>query len=148
MTTIRHAIHKLIRRTVRAQVVLWDAAGHDERPYTCTFIYRVCDPFAVRLLVPDPKSGTVAEVVFARELLIDGFSKPTGDGAARVEPHIVDRDYMTFTLPVTRDGKEFFTERAPMQAFVINTCALVPSGRELPRVNAELDRWLAEVSAR
>lgn len=145
---IGHIIRRWTGRTVRAQIILWDAAGHDERPYCCVLIYQKADPFTVRLLVPDHKSGKVAEILFARELLIDGFGAPTGDGAARVEPHIGDRDYITLTLPVTRDGKKFFTERAPLRDFVIDTCALVPSGSERPRVNAELDRWLAEVAAR
>ncbi|WP_433519015.1 SsgA family sporulation/cell division regulator [Nonomuraea sp. CA-143628] len=131
---------------LRRSLLLWDAADHDAKPYTATFIYRVCDPFAVRLLVPDHGTNKVAEVVFARVLLIDGFTAPTGDGAVRVEPHIVDRDYMTLTLPTTRDGKEFYTERRPLQEFVIDTCAVVPSGSERPRVNAELDRWLAEAT--
>lgn len=138
---------KLIRRPV----LLWDAADHDATPYACTLIYRVCDPFAVRLLIPDHGTDdlddmSLTEVVFARGLLIDGFGSPVGDGAVRVEPHIVDREYTTLTLPVTRDGKEFYTERAPLKDFVVDSCALVPSGSERPRVNAELGRWLTEVA--
>ncbi|MFI7707582.1 SsgA family sporulation/cell division regulator [Nonomuraea sp. NPDC049480] len=144
---IARTVHKLFTRTIRKPIILWDAAAHDEQPYFCMLVYQKSDPFAVKLLVPSHATGKVAEVVFARGLLIDGVDGPAGDGAVRVEPHIVDRDYTTLTLPLTRDGKEFFTERAPLLDFVTETCALVPSGRERPRVTAELDRWLAGVTA-
>lgn len=145
-------IGRIVRRlartsTIRRQIVLWDAAGHDRRPYCCTLIFEKRDPFAVRLLVPNHSTGRVAEIVFARGLLIDGADQPVGDGAVRVEPHIVDSSYSTLTLPVTRDGTEFYTKRAPLDTFVADSCALVPSGRERPRVNAEMDRWLAKVTA-
>lgn len=129
-------------KILRRRLVLWDASAHDAKPYECTIIYRAADPFAVTLLVPDHDSNDIAEVLFARGLLVDGFGEPTGDGAVRVEPHIVDRDYMTLTLPTTRDGKEFYTDLAPLQEFVDDTCALVPFGSELPPVKLDLDRWL------
>ncbi|WP_433516492.1 SsgA family sporulation/cell division regulator [Nonomuraea sp. CA-143628] len=147
IAVIRRAIHQWTRRTVRRSILLWDASGNDERPYRCFLIYRKRDPFAVTLLVPDhTTTGKVTEVVFERGLLIEGFDQPAGDGAVRVEPHIVVREYTSLTLPVTRDGKEFYTERAPLEDFITETCALVRCGSELPQVNAELDRWLAGVA--
>ena len=141
-----------MKELIRKPVLLWDAADHDAQPYAGTLIYRAADPFAVRLLVPDHDTDdlddmSLTEIVFARDLLLIGIAEPTGDGAVRVEPHIVDREYPSLTLPVTRDGKEFYTERAPLEDFVTETCALVRCGSERPRVTAELDRWLAEEMA-
>lgn len=136
-----------MRSLIRRPLILWDADDHDAKPYTCTIIYRPADPFAVRLLVPDHDNGDIAEILFARDLLLIGIHEPAGEGAVRVEPHIVDRDYMTLTLPATRDGKEFYTDLAPLQEFVDDTCVLVPSGSELPQVNVDLDRWLTGVTS-
>lgn len=143
---IKRSVPSRMRRTIRKLIILWDAAG-EERPYCCFLIYRKRDPFAVTLLVPDhTTTGKVTEILFERGLLLIGIHEPAGDGAVRVEPHIVDRDYMTLTLPVTRDGREFYTDLGPMQEFVDDSCALVPSGSELAQVNLDLDCWLSEVA--
>ncbi|WP_219471281.1 SsgA family sporulation/cell division regulator [Nonomuraea rhizosphaerae] len=130
-------------RKIRELVLLWDAADPDDKPYAAMLGYRADDPFAVTLLMPSHDSDDVTEIVFARELLIDGLEQPTGAGEVRVEPHIVDRDYITLTCA----GRQLFTERVVLERFVAATCALVPSGSECARVNRDLERWLAEAIA-
>jgi len=146
------------------RLLLWDASRHGIEPYRCTLVFRRDDPFAVDLVFPvrditkvtndelrvhpDSRDDAISVVVtFSRALLIDGLEAPAGVGEVRVEPHIVDRDYITITLPLTADGVEFYTERRSVEAFVDATCRMVPLGREPAMAGGELDRWLAEVTA-
>ncbi|MFC4122040.1 SsgA family sporulation/cell division regulator [Nonomuraea zeae] len=144
--SIKNIVPSGYRVSVRKPIILWEAAAGDQRPYFCLLIYRRSDPFAVTLLVPDHTTNKVTEVVFDRGLAIEGLDQPAGVGAVRIEPHLLDPLYSTYTLPLTPGGTEFFAERAPLEDFVLDTCALVPSGTERPQVTAALDRWLAGVA--
>jgi hypothetical protein len=146
------------------RILLWDASRHGIEPNRCTLTFRRDDPFAVDLVFPvrdttkvtndqlrvhpDSRDDAISVVItFSRTLVIDGMEAPAGHGTVRIEPHIVDRDYITITLPLTVEGVEFYTERRALEAFVDATCRMVPLGGELAPAGRELDRWLAEVTA-
>lgn len=152
-----------MRTIIRRRVTLWNAAAHGDQPHDATLIYRRDHPFAVELILPLRDPGAVTNdrllvhpgnrdeisvfIPFSRALLIDGLEVPSGEGAVRVEPHIVDTAYVSVTLPLTCDGVEFYTERAPLEAFVYDTLRMLPTGAEIPIADAALDRWLAGVTA-
>jgi hypothetical protein len=134
-----------MRDLIHRPLILWDAAKHGDDPYDAWIVYRADDPFAVTILIPD--CDGVHEVVLGRDLLIDGLEEPTGEpGFPRVEPHGV-RDYSTLTLPVGDGLRELYAERAEMEAFLGETCRMVPLNKQRPIARAELDRWLSEVTA-
>ncbi|UBU10061.1 SsgA family sporulation/cell division regulator [Nonomuraea gerenzanensis] len=153
-----------MKTIIRRRVTLWNAAAHGDQPHDATLIYRRDNPFAVELILPLRAPDTVTNdrllvhpgsrnghisvfIPFSRALLIDGLEEPAGEGAVRVEPHIVDSGYISVTLPLTADGVEFYTERAPLEAFVDETLRMLPLGGEIPIADAALDRWLAGVTA-
>ncbi|MGI5287998.1 SsgA family sporulation/cell division regulator [Nonomuraea polychroma] len=127
---------------VRRPVTLWDAARHGDEPYMATITFRADDPYAVELDIP--RRGVT--VTFARDLIIDGLAWPSGDGVVRVEPHEDDSDYLILWPTVRRD-RVFYAERDAVEAFLEETCRMVPLNRQRPIARAELDRWLAEVTA-
>ncbi|WP_165969581.1 SsgA family sporulation/cell division regulator [Nonomuraea terrae] len=130
---------------VHRPAILWVADRHDEQPYAASLVYRLSDPFAVELVLPRGDGRHVTKVLFGRALLIDGLEKPTGDGAVRIEPHIVDSDYITLTLPLNGRRQELYAERVKLEAFIDATFRLVPLGREKDLI--DLDGWLLEVTS-
>ncbi|WP_188188083.1 SsgA family sporulation/cell division regulator [Nonomuraea sp. SYSU D8015] len=134
-----------MRKILNVPILLWNAARHSDEPYTATIVYRSDDPFAVEIVIPDHDG--VHEVVLYRDLLIDGLEKPTGEsGFPLVKPHAV-RDYITLTVPCRGGLRELYAERDAVEAFLEKTCRMVPLNRQRPIARAELDRWLAEVTA-
>ncbi|MEV0826388.1 SsgA family sporulation/cell division regulator [Nonomuraea rubra] len=153
-----------MRTIIRRRLTLWNAAAHGDQPHAATIIYRRDNPFAVEIILPlhDPDTVTndrlcvhpgnrddeIAVLIpFSRALLIDGMEEPAGEGDVRVEPHIVDSGYIALTLPLTREGTEFYTERGPLEAFADETLRMLPLGDEIPIADAALDRWLDGVFA-
>lgn len=134
-------------KILRRPLILWNAARHGDKPYAASIIYRTDDPFAVTILFPTHRGSDVQEFVLGRALLIDGLEAPAGEGVVRVEPHIIDQDYISITLPTTSDGVEFYTSRAGLESFVDATLRRVPLGGELAPAASALDRWLAGVTA-
>jgi hypothetical protein len=152
-----------MKKLIHKPLILWNAARHGDQPYAATIVYRQADPYAVEIVLPlhdvdavtndrlrvdpDSRDDAISVVItFGRALLLDGLDAPAGEGSVRVEPHIVD-GYITFTLPLTADGVEFYAEREPLEAFVDATCRMVPLGGEYDGAVDELDRWLAGVIA-
>ncbi|MFI7468662.1 SsgA family sporulation/cell division regulator [Nonomuraea sp. NPDC049646] len=154
-----------MRKVAHRTLPLWDAACHDARPYNATLMYRADDPFAVEIILPvrdsrlavgsrifiyEPETGreTPALLIsFGRALLIDGLEQPAGAGVVRIEPHIVDRDYTTLTLPFGGGSREFFAERRRLEEFIDATFRVVPLGGEIRIADRALNRWLGEVTA-
>ncbi|MFI7126036.1 SsgA family sporulation/cell division regulator [Nonomuraea sp. NPDC050153] len=149
--------------TLRRPLILWAVTRDGDQPHAASIIFRRDDPFAVEIVLPlhdvdavtndqlrvdpDSRDDAISVVItFSRALLIDGLEAPAGEGQVRVEPHIVDSDYITIRLPLTADGVAFCTERAPLEAFVDATYRMVPLGGEKRLAAKELDRWLAEVA--
>lgn len=125
---------------------LWDATRHGDSRCSAVIAYRRDDPFAVALALISPDARVMVDVVFARELLIDGLAWPTGEGVVRVEPHYDDPDYLIITLPVA-GGMRFYAERSTVEAFLDASYLVVPLGGEVALAARDLDRWLAEEMA-
>jgi len=129
---------------IHRPITLWDATRHSDQPHHAEIFYQVPDPFAVRILIPNP-GGRAHEVAFSRALLIDGLEWRAGEGVVEVAVHEDDPDYIVLTLRSVAGGMTFYAERAQLEAFVDATFRLVPLGGELALARQELDCWLAEV---
>ncbi|WP_093840184.1 SsgA family sporulation/cell division regulator [Streptomyces aidingensis] len=124
--------------------------------------YTSADPYAVRLtftLAGDPPVSWV----FARELLVDGVSMPTGDGDVRVSPCRAEPgigaapgpqpapdgacppDRVRIELRVGAEQAVMSMGTWPLLAFLDRSSRLVPLGRETSYqdINAALERILS-----
>lgn len=107
------------------------------------------DPFAVRLTFDLPGDAPVTWA-FGRELLLDGLSRPSGEGDVRIEPaspeHLSD---VFIGLQVGSERALFRVSAAPLVAFLDRTDRLVPLGKEevCDTLEAVLDRILTEAPA-
>ncbi|MEU7638647.1 MULTISPECIES: SsgA family sporulation/cell division regulator [unclassified Streptomyces] len=107
------------------------------------------DPYAVRLTFDLPGDVPVTWV-FGRELLLDGLSRPAGEGDVRVEPsspeHLSD---VYISLQVGAERALFRASAPPLIAFLDRTDRIVPLGKEevCDTLEAALDRILTEAPA-
>ncbi|PBC83740.1 Streptomyces sporulation and cell division protein, SsgA [Streptomyces sp. KS_16] len=107
------------------------------------------DPYAVRLTFDLPGDAPVTWA-FGRELLLDGLSRPSGEGDVRIEPaspaHLSD---VFISLQVGAERALFRVSAAPLVAFLDRTDRLVPLGKEevCDTLEAVLDRILTEAPA-
>ncbi|MGP3999994.1 SsgA family sporulation/cell division regulator [Streptomyces sp. 8N706] len=92
--------------------------------------YEVADPYAVRLTFHLPGDAPVTWA-FARELLLDGLTAPTGDGDVHIRPIMpgFTADVL-IRLHVGPDRAAFRAGASPLIAFLDRTERLVPRGRE------------------
>lgn len=103
------------------------------------------DPYAVRFTFDLPGDAPVTWA-FSRELLLDGLSRPAGEGDIHVEPvsgaHLSD---VFVSLQVGSEQALFRVGAAPLVAFLDRTDRLVPLGQEETggTLDAELDRIFA-----
>ncbi|MEV5978829.1 SsgA family sporulation/cell division regulator [Streptomyces sp. NPDC052114] len=104
--------------------------------------YEINDPYAVRLTFHLPGDAPVSWT-FGRELLIDGVSRPCGDGDVRIEPTDPDLlDEALIRLQVGGDQALFRVGIPPLLAFLDRTDKVVPFGQE--RALADFDTHLDE----
>jgi hypothetical protein len=108
------------------------------------------DPYAVEIVFHLPGDAPV-RWTFARELLLDGLSKPSGEGDVHIAPPSPERLSDVFiTLRVGDERALFRAGAAPLVAFLDRTDRLVQFGEEAAAsdsagdLDAVLDRILAE----
>lgn len=92
--------------------------------------YVTMDPYAVRMTFHLPGDDPVTWA-FGRELLLDGLSKPCGEGDVRIAP--TDPDELVdvhIRLQAAGDRAMFRSSAAPLVAFLDRTDKLVPLGQE------------------
>ncbi|WP_457032091.1 SsgA family sporulation/cell division regulator [Kitasatospora sp. P5_F3] len=107
--------------------------------------YDPVDPFAVRCTFHLPGDEPVTWV-FARELLLDGISRPTGEGDVHIHPVGEELSEVCIVLH-SPDGDALLRASAPpLIAFLARTDRLVPMGQEL--TGRELDVQLADILSR
>ncbi|MDR3035737.1 MAG: SsgA family sporulation/cell division regulator [Kitasatospora sp.] len=104
--------------------------------------YDGSDPFAVRLTFHLPGDEPVTWV-FARELLVDGTGRPTGEGDVHVHPADEDLGETCVVLRSPAGDALLRAATAPLLAFLARTDRLVPMGQELS--GGELDEELASI---
>jgi hypothetical protein len=106
-----------------------------------TLRYRSDDPFAVHLEFPGEYclSGTDVEWVFGRDLLAAGMHTPSGSGDVHIWPY--GPAQVIIELHAEEGMVVILLPRAALRAFLSNTFAVVPVGRERRHLN--LDQELA-----
>ncbi|MFJ1753649.1 SsgA family sporulation/cell division regulator [Kitasatospora sp. NPDC088134] len=104
--------------------------------------YDGADPFAVRFTFHLPGDEPVAWV-FARELLVDGLGRPSGEGDVRIEPIGDDLAEAALLLRSPEGDALMHTAVPPLLAFLARTDRVVPMGQEL--AGDDLDQELAGI---
>ncbi|MFG2819529.1 SsgA family sporulation/cell division regulator [Kitasatospora sp. NPDC048365] len=104
--------------------------------------YDADDPFAVALTFHLPGDAPVTWV-FARELMVDGISRPTGEGDVHIHPLGDDLGEVCIVLHSTEGDAMLRAAAAPLIAFLARTDRIVPMGQELS--GGELDAQLASI---
>jgi Streptomyces sporulation and cell division protein, SsgA len=112
-------------------------------PLVADLGYDVNDPYAV---VATFRTETQdVEWTFARDLLHDGLSEPTGDGDVHVWPCLDDEGRASVTIELCSDGGDALVQLPTLAVavFVDQMYAAVPAGTESEHI--DLDRVLAEI---
>lgn len=107
--------------------------------------YDPVDPFAVRCTFHLPGDEPVVWV-FARELLLDGISRPTGEGDVHIHPVGEELSEVCVVLHSPDGDARLRAAAPPLIAFLARTDRLVPMGQEL--TGRELDDQLADILTR
>ncbi len=119
-----------------------DASGV---PVLCGLHYDPGDPYAVQVrFFLDRRRREAVSWSFARELLAAGLHEPSGLGDVRVWPwRTAQGDAVALALS-SPDGQALLeAPRATVAAFLDDTYAQVPPGRESDRLDIDADAWLS-----
>ncbi|MFF1905070.1 SsgA family sporulation/cell division regulator [Kitasatospora sp. NPDC058218] len=104
--------------------------------------YDPADPYAVRFTFHLPGDAPVTWV-FARELLLDGISRPAGEGDVHVHPVGGELSEVCVVLHASEGDALLRASAPPLIAFLARTDRLVPMGQEL--TGGEIDAQLADI---
>lgn len=104
--------------------------------------YEADDPYAVRFAFHLPGDAPVTWV-FARELLLDGLSAPSGEGDVHIHPVGGEPPEVRIALRCPNGDAVLHAPSAPLIAFLARTDRLVAMGQEL--TGKELDAELADI---
>jgi hypothetical protein len=99
-------------------------------PLDAEFEYDPADPFAVSILFTD--EPTPVRWTFARDLLIEGFYEPTGDGDVHVWPCLNTEGCAVVILELSSPSGEVLVQigSRAVSAFIHQMVAMVPQGTE------------------
>jgi len=100
------------------------------------------DPFAVRFTFHLPGDEPVTWV-FARELLVDGLSRPSGEGDVHLRPLGEDLGEVDLLLRSPDGDARMRAAAPPLLAFLARTDLVVPMGQEAAA--GDLDQELAGI---
>ncbi|KUJ67881.1 regulator [Streptomyces albus subsp. albus] len=137
--------------TVQAEVTMSFVVSQDlSFRIPVELAYRANDPYAVEITFHLPGDAPVTWA-FARELLLDGLTGPTGEGDVHIAPASPEELSDVFIrLQVGGERALFRAGAAPLVAFLDRTDRLVAFGTErdagdpVADLDAVLDRILAE----
>ncbi|MBD0691954.1 regulator [Streptomyces sp. CBMA123] len=104
--------------------------------------YEAGDPYAIRCTFHLPGDAPVTWV-FARELLLDGLSGPSGEGDVHIHPVGEELSEVRIALHSPHGDALLSAPTPPLLAFLARTDRLVPMGQEL--IGRELDAQLADI---
>ena len=114
-------------------------------PLDAEFEYDPADPFAVSVLFAD--EPTPVRWTFARELLIEGFYEPTGDGDVHVWPCLNTEGAAVVILELSSPSGEVLVQVSSrsLSAFIHQMVAMVPPGSEgdVIDLDAEINQLFA-----
>jgi hypothetical protein len=108
-------------------------------PLDAEFEYDPADPFAVSVLFCD--EPTPVRWTFARELLIEGFYEPTGDGDVHVWPCLSPEGAAVVILELSSPSGEVLVQVSSrsLSAFIHQMVAMVPQGTEETLVDLDAE---------
>ncbi|MFC5642953.1 MULTISPECIES: SsgA family sporulation/cell division regulator [Kitasatospora] len=106
--------------------------------------YDAEDPYAVAFTFHLPGDAPVTWV-FARELLVDGISRPTGEGDVHIHPVGEELGEVAIVLHSPEGDARMRAGVPPLIAFLARTDRVVPMGQET--IGVELDTQLASILA-
>ncbi|MFF2039623.1 SsgA family sporulation/cell division regulator [Kitasatospora sp. NPDC058170] len=104
--------------------------------------YDAADPYAVRFTFHLPGDEPVTWV-FARELLLDGISRPSGEGDVHIHPVGGELSDVRIVLHSPGGAAQLRASAPPLVAFLARTDRLVEMGQEL--TSGELEAQLADI---
>lgn len=114
-------------------------------PLNAEFEYDPADPFAVSILFTD--EPVPVRWTFARDLLIEGFYEPTGDGDVHVWPCLNTEGAAVVILELSSPSGEVLVQvgSRAMSQFIHQMVVMVPQGTEdtLVDVDAEIAQLLS-----
>lgn len=114
-------------------------------PLDAAFEYDPADPFAVSVLFADEPAPV--RWTFARDLLIEGFYEPTGDGDVHVWPCLNTEGSAVVILELSSPSGEVLVQVGSrgLAAFIRQMVTMVPQGAEgaVVDIDAELERLFA-----
>jgi hypothetical protein len=114
-------------------------------PLDAEFEYDPADPFAVSILFTDEPAPV--RWTFARELLIEGFFEPTGDGDVHVWPCLNTEGAAVVILELSSPSGEVLVQISSRELanFIHQMVAMVPQGTEESMIDldAEIVQLLA-----
>ena len=114
-------------------------------PLEAEFEYNPADPYAVSVLFTD--EPVPVRWTFARDLLIEGFYEPTGDGDVHVWPCLSPDGAAVVILELSSPSGEVLVQVSSrsVSAFIHQIVAMVPQGAEetLVDLDAEIAQLLA-----
>lgn len=114
-------------------------------PLPAELRYDRTDPYAVRLSLGRPSTGTV-DWVFARSLLSEGLSRPVGVGDILLTPpHRCHRHSVRIVIRSAAGAAVLDVAASAITAFLEQTAMVVPPGAE--GCHIDLDRVVAELMA-
>jgi hypothetical protein len=112
-------------------------------PLDAEFAYDPADPFAVSVLFSD--EPVPVRWTFARDLLIEGFYEPTGDGDVHVWPCLSPEGAAVVILELSSPSGEVLIQvnSRMLSSFIHQMVAMVPQGTEQTLV--DLDAEIAQL---
>lgn len=135
----------LIERDLEMRLVL--SPEHSVRVYT-GLSYRVDDPYAVHITF-HKGSSTPVTWGFARELLLDGLSRPAGHGDVRIWPSRArGHEVLCLALSAPQGDALLEAPAASVSHWLAQTQLITPLGTEewASPLDAQLTRLLTDVS--
>jgi hypothetical protein len=113
-------------------------------PVEATLDYRPEDPYAVRIAFRTQATSTAVEWAFARQLLTDGLTAPSGAGDVRTWPSQVEGEPVVCLSLLSPTGSALFELPAgALLEFLACTYVAVPHDHECDHV--DLDRELDDL---
>lgn len=103
----------------------------------CSLEYRADEPFAVRATFHT--GVTSIEWMFARDLLVDGLKRPSGEGDILIWPEHIRHTPMVLMALSSPSGQAVLeADRLVVEAFLARTFELVPEGTESAAVDIDV----------
>jgi hypothetical protein len=112
-------------------------------PVTTRWTYETQEPYAVTVAFATDR-GRWVEWVFARDLLVDGLTRPAGEGDLRIRPDDEDPELLVLEIHAPSGSAAFSLDREDTQDFLDRTLQLVAAGSE--ENHFDVDRLLAELA--